>query len=236
MQTLRSVSLALALAGLLASCATIPPAPNTLTATEKAAGWQLLFDGQTLHGWRGFRVATQPPPGWEVRDGTLKTVAKVNGAQLITERQFTDFELSWEWRIAVAGNNGVKYFVTEARPNAPGPEYQMLDDEKHPDGKKAIHQTGSFYDVLPPTTDQSRKTPGEWNASRIIVRGNHVEHWLNGTNVLTYELGSPEVKAGLAKSKFSRERGFGDKIAGPILLTYHQDECAFRNIKIRELP
>ncbi|MBC7367232.1 MAG: DUF1080 domain-containing protein [Undibacterium sp.] len=209
-------------------------ADNELTPAEKSAGWTLLFDGKTLNGWRPY--AGKPAGGWEVKDGTLHAIAKVKGTELITERQFTDFEFSWDWKLPPAGNNGVKYFVTEARAAAPGHEYQMLDDIGHPDGKIGPHrQTASFYDVLPPAADKIMKPVGEWDASRIIVKGNHVEHWLNGKLALAYDLGSDAVKAGLAKSKFAKQPGFGDKITGPIMLTYHQDDCWYRNVKIREL-
>ncbi len=211
-------------------------AENTLTAAEKSAGWQLLFDGESVKGWRGYHQEKMPEAGWEVKDGTLRTVAKVKGRDIVTEKKFNDFELSWDWRVSLAGNNGVKYLVSEARTRAPGHEYQMLDDKGHPDAKVGPkRQTASFYDVLPPAADKPLKPVGEWNNSRIIVRGKKVEHWLNGKNVLSYELGSPEVVARLAQSKFAKEAGFGDKVVGPIMLTYHQDECWFRNIKIREL-
>ena len=209
-------------------------ADNELTPAEKSAGWTLLFDGKTLNGWRPY--AGKPAGGWEVKDGTLHAIAKVKGTELVTEKKFTDFEFSWEWKLPLAGNNGVKYFVSETRTAAPGHEYQMLDDIGHPDGKIGAHrQTASFYDVLPPAADKPLKPVGEWNASRIIVKGNHVEHWLNGKLVLAYDLGSEAVKAGLAKSKFAKQPGVGDKLTGPIMLTYHQDDCWYRNVKIREL-
>ena len=227
----------------LTTCVTLSLAPlachaaeNTLTAAEKSAGWQLLFDGTTFNGWRGYQLKGPPAADWEIKDGTLRTVAKSKGAAIVTEKKFNDFELSWEWRIGEAGNNGVKYFVTESRPKSPGHEYQMIDDARHPDGKKGpTRQTAAFYDVLPPAADKPLRPPGEWNTSRIVVRGPRVEHWLNGRNVLTYELGSAAVKAGLAQSKFTKEAGFGDKIAGHIMLTHHSDACAFRNLKLREL-
>jgi hypothetical protein len=196
----------------------------------------LLFDGKTFAGWRGYRESGPPARGWEIKDGLLKTVPRARGNQIVTEKKFADFELTWEWRMAEGGNNGVKYFVTEDRPNAPGHEYQMIDDARHSDARRGpLYQTGAFYDVLPAPMDKPLKPAGEWNASRLVVRGGHVEHWLNGKMILAYELGSPEVKAGLARSKFSREPGFGDKVTGPILLTYHDDECWYRNIKLREL-
>ena len=113
----------------------------------------------------------------------------------------------------------------------------MLDDVGHPDGKiGAKRQTASFYDVLPPAADKKLNKPGEWNSSRLLIQGNHVEHWLNGAKVLEYELGSDAVKAAVAQSKFKNSAGFGTKIRGHILLTDHKDECWYRNVKIRELP
>jgi hypothetical protein len=212
------------------------PAPNTLTAAEKAAGWQLLFDGTSLDAWRGYKRETLPESGWELKDGALRTVAKVKGVELITRKKFNDFEFAWEWRVAPGGNNGVKYLVTEERPQSPGHEYQMIDDAGYPGKLGPNHLTADFYDVLPAAADKSIRPAGEWNTSRIVVRGARVEHWLNGKNVLTYELGSAAVKAGVEKSKFKGHPGFGEKIAGHIMLTYHQDECWYRNLKIRETP
>ena len=224
----------LTLTTLIATAALAPAADNQLTAAEKAAGWTLLFDGKTLNGWRPY--ANKPAGGWEVVDGTMHAIAKVKGTELITEKKYNDFEFAWEWKIPVAGNNGVKYFVTEARTKSPGHEYQMLDDVGHPDGAIGPHrQTASFYEVLAPAADKPLRKPGEWNQSKIVVRGKTVEHWLNGKNVLTYELGSEAVKAGIAKSKFKNDAGFGDKIDGHIMLTYHQDDCWYRNVKIREI-
>ncbi len=133
-------------------------ADNTLTAAEKAAGWTLLFDGKTLSGWRGY--AGTPLAGRQVVVRTLSRLPKarhpnIRGTELITEKKYRDFELAWEWKLPPAGNNGIKYFVTEARPKSPGHEYQMLDDVGHPDGKIGAHrQTASFYEVLPPAADK----------------------------------------------------------------------------------
>jgi 3-keto-disaccharide hydrolase len=206
-------------------------APNTLSPAEKAAGWRLLFDGKTTAGWRGFKKATFPNQGWTVRDGWLVKLANVRGGDVITVDTFDNFELSWDWKISPHGNNGVKYFITEERPGgAVGHEYQMMDDA----GKTGKHSTGSFYDVLPARADKPMKPAGDINHSRILVRGTHVEHWLNGVKILEYELGSPEVTAGVARSKFKNVKGFGTKIKGHILLTDHQDQAWFRNLKIRE--
>jgi hypothetical protein len=228
-----ALSLMLALALALQPAAPAPPQAPTPPAD---AGWQTLFDGQSLDAWRGYRRETLPERGWEIGDGVLRTVPKVKGSELITRQTFRDFELEWEWRVAPGGNNGVKYFVTETRPSAPGHEYQMIDDTGYTAKLTPLQFTAGFYDVLPAATGKAVRPAGEWNASRIVVRGARVEHWLNGQRVLTYELGSPEVRAGIAASKFRNEAGFGEKIDGHIMLTYHQDECWYRNIRIRALP
>lgn len=222
---------------------------NVLTPAEKAAGWELLFDGRTLEGWRGYGIK-EIPPGWEVKDGSLRSVvvkadatrlsgAHPQGIDLITVRKFADFELTWDWRIGYGGNNGIKYFVTEARPSAPGHEYQVMDDMGDPSRpwRGEVHRLGSFYDVVPPAADKPMRPAGVWNTSRLIVRGNTVEHWLNGVNVVVYEIGSEQVKAGIARSKYKDEPGFGQKITGHLLLvatTQPGGECWIRNMKLRE--
>ncbi len=209
-------------------------ADNQITSAEKKAGWKLLFDGKTLKGWRSSGKADGPKQGWVVENGVLKCVAGGRGGDIVTVDQFTDFDFEWDWSIPAKANNGIKYEVNEKRRNAPGQEYQMIDDSI-PDGMPAKRSTASFYDVLPPAADKPLKPVGQWNHSGVIVRGNHVEHWLNGKKVLEYEFGSPELKEALANSKFKNSPGFGDKITGPILLTEHHDEASFKNLKILEL-
>ena len=186
--------------------------PGAINNKENAEGWKLLFDGSSFDGWRGYRQTGIPIAGWKIEDGLLKTVPKVKGADLITAGKFNDFEFSWEWRISAAGNNGVKYFVTEDRPGAPGHEYQMIDDAANEERNNGpTHATAAFYDVLGTTEDRPLKPAGEWNLSRALVQGSHVEHWLNGTKVLEYELGSDRIKAGLAGSKFKQFPDFGQQ-------------------------
>lgn len=227
--------------------------PNALSAAEKSAGWQLLFDGKSFTGWRAFTGTDVPLDKWKVEDGTLHALKGVHLAgdrksDIITEKKYTDYEFSWDWKVGPRSNSGIKYLVTESRPNTPGPEYQMLDeqpagatpaaktgDAKKGGGSRGISSTGSFYEVLPPAADKPLKPAGEWNTSRVVVRGKDVEHWLNGKKILTFNLDSPAVKAGIAKSKFKDEPGFGDKIAGHLMLTHHGDEAWFRNVKIREI-
>ncbi len=219
---------------LAAGVAALGATPNQLTPEEKAAGWRLLFDGATTQGWRSFKKPSFPAHGWVAEEGWLHCLGK-GGGDIITDAEFDDFELTWEWKQAPAGNSGVKYFITETRDAAIGHEYQMIDDEREPDAKlaKGKHVTASFYDVLAPSGGATRP-PGEINQSRILVRGNHVEHWLNGTKVLQYECGSEAVRAAVAESKFKNVPGFGNKIRGHLLLQDHHSEVWFRNLKVRE--
>jgi hypothetical protein len=205
---------------------------DSLAAESETNSWKPLFDGKTTAGWREYGKKEFPKSGWVIEEGCLKLSNGGRGANLVTEAEFEDFEFEWEWKLPARANNGVKYFVTEKRPSAPGHEYQMVDDSTVRDPRS---KTATFYDVLPIQVESPIKPPGEWNTSRILVRGNHVEHWLNGVKVLAYELGSPEVKAALQKSKFRNQPGFGDKIKGRIMLTDHHDEACFRHLRIREL-
>lgn len=202
------------------------------TASRKSE-WRILFDGHDTRAWRTFGGPDFPTTGWTVDDGSLHLHPGGKGGDLVTREEFDNYELEWDWRILPKGNNGIKYLVSEARPKTPGPEYQMVDDATVPDAR---HQTAAFYEILAPRVKPPVHPPGNWNHSRLLVQGNHVEHWLNGVNVLTYELGSAEVKAGVAQSKFKNVPGFDQKIRGRILLTNHNDETWFRNIRIRELP
>ena len=213
---------------------------NALTTSEKMEGWRLLFDGKTTSGWRAFKGTSFPSDKWAVADGCLKKVSTGTGdsrgiGDIVTAEAFDDFDLRFEWRISPGGNSGVKYLVSEAREGPIAHEYQVLDDERHPDAKVGPQRrSAAFYDVLPP--DSARKTlrpVGEFNQGRILVSGNHVEHWLNGQKVVEYELGSPELKAAVAKSKFKDVAGFDAKLKGPILLQDHGDEACYRNIRIK---
>jgi hypothetical protein len=208
-------------------------ADNQLTDAEKQAGWKLLFDGESLKGWRSYAKPDGPKQGWVVEHGILKCVANAHGGDIVSTEKFTDFELEWDWKIPPKANNGIKYLVNEKRPGAPGQEYQMIDDAIV--AGKPKQSTASFYDVLAPDPAKPLKPVGEWNHSRVLLKGNHVEHWLNGKKVLEYELGSPELMAAIANSKFKKFPGFGEKITAPILLTEHHDEASYKNIKIRKL-
>jgi len=210
--------------------------PNQLTDAEKQAGWKLLFDGQTTKGWRGYKLTAMPAKGWRVEDGILKKIGGERGGDIITEEKFNDFDLTWEWRISPAGNNGLKYLVTEDRPSAPGHEYQMIDDTKNPDAKVGPHRaTGSFYDVLPPSDEKPLKPVGEWNQSRVLLQGNHVEHWLNGAKIVEYDLGSDELNRLIGQSKFKDMPRFAKEKSGYLDLQHHGDEVWYRKIRVRRL-
>ena len=201
----------------------------------------MLFDGKSTQGWRTFKKQSFPDKGWVVEDGWLHCLGKggnKGGGDIITDAEFGDFDLEWDWKQASGGNSGVKYFVLETRSTVLGHEYQMIDDEQNKDAGLAEGRrvTASFYDVLKPTVPAPTKKPGEINHSRILVKGNHVEHWLNGVKVLEYESGSEAVKAAIAESKFKDVPGFENSVKGHILLQDHNSDVWFRNIKIRETP
>ncbi|UCH63425.1 MAG: DUF1080 domain-containing protein [Fidelibacterota bacterium] len=236
---------------------TQPPAPavapaNTLTEAERVAGLQLLFDGKTFTGWRGLGRDVVPPGHWLIEDGCIMKVASeevpkqadgqpLNGGDLMTIDSFENFELSFEWRISPGGNSGVKYNVSEelsisegSSHSALGFEYQVLDDSQHPDAMDKDHESGGLYDLIAPQNKQLQPV-GEFNQARIVFQGNHGEHWLNGTKVVDFDLGTPLMDSLLAASKYRNIPGFADKRKGHIILQDHGDAVWYRNIKIRVL-
>jgi hypothetical protein len=258
-----ALAVALPLGAASAQAAATSAAPNTLTAAERAAGWRLLFDGKTLAGWRGLGYPGVPTAHWVVENGAIKKIAnkdvamgpdgkRVPGGDLMTDKTYGDFELSWDWKMTPAGNSGVKYNVSEElsggqpsnvlRPatgtagvshSAIGFEYQMIDDDRHSDGKLPTHRSGALYDMLVPSANKHLAPVGEWNHSRIVFVGNHGEHWLNGEKVVEYDLGSPRVDSAFVHSKFHTMPWYPQKRTGHIVLQDHGDEVYFRNIKIK---
>jgi len=226
--------------------------PNVLTPAEQKDGWQLLFDGRTLNGWHALGFTATPSGLWTVDDGAIKHLEKRKGAvqadgqplvgfDLVSNTAYQDFELSWEWKISTAGNSGVKYNVSEnlsttmePRHAAKGWEYQLIDDERNEDNKLATHRTGALYDMIAPN-DQKRVRPaGQWNRSRLIFRGNHGEHWLNGVRVVSFDIGTPAFDSAFAKSKYATyPPWFPIRRKGQIVLQDHDAVVWFRDIKIR---
>ncbi len=218
---------------------------NKLTEAEKNAGWKLLWDGKTTKGWRGARLDHFPEKGWEIKDGVLTVLGSdgkesARGGDIITEKLYSNFELSLEFKLTPGANSGIKYFVFPREPNSKGPviglEYQILDDDRHPDAKKGVEgnrTVASLYDLIP-AEGKEVKPIGEWNHARIVVKGGHVEHWLNGKKVVEYDRFSQAFRALIKKSKYQNYKDFGQIPAGHILLQDHGDRVSFRNIKIRE--
>jgi hypothetical protein len=212
-------------------------APNTLTDAERAAGWKLLFDGKTTDGWRAYRGKTMPDK-WQVLHGTLTLKPKggKHGGDIVTVDEYDSFELALEWKISPGGNSGIMYRVSESEdaPYHTGPEYQLLDNAKHADGRSKLTSAASCYALYPPNKDMTRPV-GEWNLTRLVVNGNHVEHWLNGMKVAEYEIGSDDWNKRVKASKFKDMPKFAKEPKGHIDLQDHGDEIAFRNIKVRPL-
>jgi hypothetical protein len=223
-----------------ASPLTQTAAENQLTPAEKQAGWTLLFDGKSVDGWRGYKRQDAVGTRWKVESGTLTLPADdgkdTRGARdIISTGTFDRFELSFDFRVAQGANSGVKYYVLEDLDSAIGHEYQIIDDERHPDAKIGIErQTASFYDVMEPK-DRKLKAAGEWNTGRVLATGPAVEHWLNGSRVLSYELDSPALRKLILDSKFKDVARFGKLHKGHILLQDHGNQVWYRNVKIRRL-
>jgi hypothetical protein len=232
------------------------PPPNTLTRQEKAKGWRLLWDGSTTEGWRSPKSNEFPQTNWMIQDGELTVVAGGNaeamaGGDIITRERFSNFELKVDFKLSPGCNSGIKYFVhpnldsitvTGAKASVGssiGYEYQILDDTRHPDAKKGRNGNrtlGSLYDLLPSAPGKKPNPIGEWNTALIVVRGNHIEHWLNGGKIVECDRTAPEFQDAFAHSKFKNIAEFPTWMNGHILLQEHGSRVSFRNIKIRVLP
>jgi len=218
---------------------------NKLTFSEEDWGWELLWDGETTEGWRGAKLEDFPESGWEISDGVL-TVSESGGEEsraggdIVTLDTYSDFELRVDFKLTPGANSGIKYFVdtelNKAEGSAIGLEYQLLDDELHPDAKLGNHEgsrtLGSLYDLIKAENKNSNPI-GEWNHARIVSSGNHVEHWLNGRRLLQYERNTPEFNQLVQESKYKVWPGFGTWEEGYLLLQDHGNRVSFRNIKIK---
>ena len=222
--------------------------PNNVSEAEKRNGVSLLWDTKTTTGWRGASKDKFPEKGWQIKDGILSVLPSggaesANGGDIVSEQQFGAFILQFDFRLSPGANSGVKYFVTErekSQGSAIGLEYQILDDEKHPDAKMGVvgnRTLASLYDLIPSLREpRARRPVGEWNRGMIVVHpDNRVEHWLNGWKVLEYQRGAPYYHALVARSKYAQWPDFGLAEKGRILLQDHGDAVSFRSLKIQEL-
>jgi hypothetical protein len=216
------------IAGLVAF--TVVTSPQAQSKSE----WKVLFDGKSLDAWRGYKTDAVPK-GWVVENGTLTKHDRV--ADIVSKEEFGNFELTIDWKIGEAGNSGIFYRGTEEYDHIywSAPEYQLLDDAKAADNKTRLTCAGSAY-ALYPSPAGHLKPVGEWNTTRIVANGKHVEHWLNGVKLLEYELGSADWKAKVKESKFNEWPHYGRATRGHIAMQGdHEGVLAFRNIRIREL-
>lgn len=220
---------------LLAAAAPMPQNPNTLSGWEKSVGYQLLFDGKSMDGWRRWRGAGVPS-GWSASEGAIVFTPGREGGDICSEAEFSDFDLKIEWSIAKAGNSGIFYRASEVHeaPWATAPEYQILDTDRHPDGRSPLTSAGSVYAMFAPSI-KITKPVGEWNEARIVARGPRVEHWLNGTKIVSYTIGSPEWDAQFRQSKFQDLPGYAKNPRGRFVLQDHGDVVRYRSIRVRNL-
>lgn len=216
--------------------AAVAPAAMAMAATPAAAKpWEVLFEGKITDAFRGWQSESMPQ-GWRVVDGTLTKDGNVD--ELVTRKQYANFDLRLDWKIGKEGNSGIFYRATREYDHIywSGPEYQLLDDANAPDGKSQLTAAASAYGLYAAPAGIV-KPYGEWNRSRLVVRGDHVEHWLNGRKVVAYDLRSPEWKAKVAASKFSKYPNYGLAAVGYIgIQGDHPGSIALRHIRIRELP
>lgn len=221
---------------------------NNLTQAEKEDGWKLLWDGESTEGWHGARLEDFPDHGWEIEDGVLTVLASGGGeseagGDIVTDSLYGDFDLRVDFRITEGANSGIKYYVdtelNKGEGSAIGLEYQILDDERHPDAKLGNHEgsrtMASLYDLIQADPAKPVNPIGQWNTARILSRDGHVEHWLNGVKVLEYERGTDAYRQLVSESKYNIWPGFGEAERGHILLQDHGNRVSFRNIKIKTL-
>ena len=220
------------------SCSETKKTMNANSDTSQNAGYQELFDGKTMNGWRTYQ--NKPADSWMVKYGTLYCKGSTDKAErradLITTKQFENFDLSIDWKIAPKGNSGIIYMSTEEFPTSylSGPEYQIIDDENFPEKLEDWQKTGANYAMHPAPTAHPNPI-GEWNNTRIVVNKGHVEHWLNGEKIVDYNLWTNEWKEKKATGKWKDAPGYGMSKKGHIVLQDHGSEAWFKNIKIKEL-
>src|SRR5436190_237449 len=205
-------------------------------AKPKPGKWEVLFDGKSIDKWRGYKMNSFPTNSWKVADGAIKTIAGAEGPDIVTREKYANFELELEWKVSPGANSGIMYRVSEAAaaPYETGPEMQVLDDDKHADGRDPKTSAGSLYALIAPK-NKKLKPVGQWNKVRIVVQESPVADWLNGVKVVEYELGSAELNQLIARSKFNDMPRFAKEKTGFIDLQHHGDEVWYRKIRVRRL-
>lgn len=225
-----------------------------MSGSDSGEEWDVLFDGESLDGWRGIGREDIPEGHWTIEDGALRKVATADvarlpdgqpaaGGDLLYDQQFSNFELAFEWRVSPGANSGIKYNVseelsmTQSNNAALGFEYQILDDDLHPDAANDPNRhAAGLYDLIPPGSNAELEPVGSWNSGRIVFNGNRGEHWLNGELVVEYELGTHMMNRLLQTSKWENIPEFGERrSAGYIVFQDHGDDVWYRNIRVREL-
>ena len=224
-------------------CSDPVPADNQLTQKEKKEGWQLLFDGQNMEGWRRIYTDSFPKQGWHVADGCLiiednQGRESANGGDLITVKEYGNFDFTFDFKLTPGANSGIKYFVNEAigDPNSGygyGPEYQVIDDNGGFRNLPVGGKLAGLYELIEAPDTKKVNPMGEWNTGRIVSKNNHVEHWLNGELLITYVLGSDEFKALVQQSKFKDTEGYAAQAKGYILIQDHGSKVSYKNLKIK---
>ncbi len=208
----------------------------TPAGASESSEWEILFDGSSVDSWRAYQRPDFPSEGWHIEGDTLKTVPGGDVVDIITRNKYSDFELELEWKVAPGGNSGIFFGVTEDFPRVwhTGPEFQILDDGAHPDGRDPRTSAGALYALLEPR-GKSLEPVGEFNQTRIVVRQAHVEHWLNGVKVIECSLEDPQLAELIANSKFKDHPRFAKERTGYIALQHHGEAVWYRNVRVRAI-
>jgi hypothetical protein len=215
----------------------------TFFCAAQKEDWTVLFDGKSTDKLRGYKMTGFPDKAWKVEDGALVTITGVPNVDIVTKEAYKDFELVFDWKVSKAGNSGVFFHMLETSAHESGNgnspnwldnfEMQILDDIDFND-KAPLRSAGSLYDLIVPQ-NKHLKTVGEYNTSKLIVKGNHVEHWLNGDKIVEYEIGSAAMNDLIARSKYKDNPVFGKSENGLIMFQHHGQQVWFKNIKVRRL-
>ena len=249
MKSLKTFGLALSLAGIVScndntetAATDSPDTAQVETPVAKTNEWESLFDGKTLNGWHGFNKKGDSIKNWTIEDGAtvcLGAAKDAHGGDIVSDKEYGNFELTWDWKLTKGANSGVMYHVVEDKkyeaPYQTGPEYQMIDDKDFPEKLEEWQKTGADYAMQTANSNKEVKPVGEWNSSKIVFNNGHVEHWLNGKKVVEFEAWSDTWKKEKETGKWKDFPDYGNAKKGPIALQDHGNKVYFKNIMIKEL-